>query len=200
MSKKSSIIEVNGTSPVGNGEAGVPTNADQAGMVDSKAAKPKPLARLRQEGAELLPESTPVVWMEELRTVLGVEDPGWAVVLLNSALNALPGGDSQNAEEANAIISALAEMKPNGVVEAMLAVQIVITHIHAMKLFARSNSAAYPGLADSRQSSAQRLLVLFLKQSRALSGLRQEGKQLVNVENVNVHQGGQAIVGIVNGR
>lgn len=120
--------------------------------------------------------------------------------MLNSALNAAPGGDQQKAELANAIIAALAEMELKGGMEAMLAVQVVVTHLHAMRLLARASSAKYPGLADSHYSNAQRLLKLFLQQSSALSGLRQQGQQRVNVEHINIHEGAQAIVGIVNGR
>ena len=89
-------------------------------------------------------------------------------------------------------------LEPADGAEGMLAVQMVGTHEAALECLKR---AALPNQTfegrDMVLKQAHKLMNLYTKQLATLNKHRGKGQQKVTVEHVNVHAGGQAIVGNV---
>lgn len=89
-------------------------------------------------------------------------------------------------------------LAPTDGAEAMIAQQMVASHVAAMECLKR---AALPNQSfeavDMTLKHAQKLMALHAKQLETLNKHRGKGQQKVTVEHVNVEAGGQAIVGNV---
>jgi hypothetical protein len=97
-------------------------------------------------------------------------------------------------------LSLISEMKPQNATEAMLAVQMIATHDAAL-MFARRATLddQSPEGTDANVLRTTRLMRLFFQQAEAMQKLKRKAdQQSLTVEQVNVHQGGQAIVGSVS--
>ena len=112
----------------------------------------------------------------------------------------LPDGLSkaaQNARLARAL-DLYESLAPTDGLEGMLAAQMVGTHHAALECL---RMAAVPGQTfagrDMNLKHAQKLMALYTQQVAALNKHRGKGQQKVTIEHVNVHAGGQAIVGNV---
>ncbi|NKX40572.1 hypothetical protein HGG71_03710 [Rhodobacteraceae bacterium R_SAG2] len=112
----------------------------------------------------------------------------------------LPDGLSkaaQNARLARAL-DLYESLAPTDGLEGMLATQMVGTHHAALECL---RMAAVPGQTfagrDMNLKHAQKLMALYTQQVAALNKHRGKGQQKVTVEHVNVHAGGQAVVGNV---
>ena len=81
----------------------------------------------------------------------------------------------------------------------MLAVQMVGVHNLAMETLKRAmiTDQTFEG-KEANVTQATRMLRTYIFQMEALKRYRTGGQQKVVVEHVNVNQGGQAIVGVVN--
>src|SRR3954451_20055088 len=88
---------------------------------------------------------------------------------------------------------------PRDETEAMLATQMVATHVAAMALLRRLKGVETIQQQDSAGNLATKLLRTYAMQVEALQRYRGKGQQKVTVEHVHVHSGGQAIVGTVQG-
>ena len=94
----------------------------------------------------------------------------------------------------------IGEMAPQNVTESMLAVQMIATNDAALKFVrcATLEGQTFEGV-DANVLRATRLMRLYLQQVEAFQKLKgKAGLQTLTVEQVNVHQGGQAIVGAVS--
>jgi hypothetical protein len=98
--------------------------------------------------------------------------------------------------------SALAEMKPANLTEAMLANQMIAVNDAALLFVLQATGAE--SSAEKRNDDTERackFLALYIQQVDAMQRLKgKAGRQRVTVEHVNVHAGGQAIVGTVTAR
>ncbi|MDF3362839.1 hypothetical protein HLM50_17460 [Sulfitobacter sp. Ks41] len=103
----------------------------------------------------------------------------------------------QNARLARAL-DLYESLAPTDGLEGMLAAQMVGTHHAALDCL---RMAAVPGQTfasrDMNLKHAQKLMALYTQQMAALNKHRGKGQQKVTVEHVNVHAGGQAVVGNV---
>jgi hypothetical protein len=99
-------------------------------------------------------------------------------------------------------ISAIAEMEPRNLTEAMLATQMIAANDAALMFLSRAtNENQHPEAIDTNVLRATRLMRLFGEQLQAMQKLKgKSGQQRVRVEHVHVHDGGQAIVGPVTAR
>ena len=100
--------------------------------------------------------------------------------------------------KANAVSEALSEIGPRDGLEGMLAAQMVAVHNKAMDLLSRANNINFIPKIETCLNLSVKLLRTFTAQMEALKKYRTGGHQKVTVEHVNVHKGGQAIVGNVN--
>lgn len=156
------------------------------------------LPRVRAEGSNLVPAGETTNFTQDLSAVIGFQDAGLALQSFQDLFNAIPRDGQDKAQTANTIIAALAELKPRDALEAILAAQIVVTNRHALTLLTRACSTNLEGLAESRYALAEKLLKLNLQQVRTLDAHRRQGQQHMRIEHVHIHEGSQAIIGVVN--
>jgi hypothetical protein len=102
-----------------------------------------------------------------------------------------------DARAVNAALAVIDGLKPQNEIEAMLALQMAVTHGLAMMFSARLYSGATETIPqqDSAALTLSRLQRAFTTQMDSLSNMRRGGRQVV--EHVHVYPGGQAIVGNV---
>jgi hypothetical protein len=134
---------------------------------------------------------------ELLMLSIGSEDPDFLNGLITQLCNA---GKGQTVDEdaLNFMLSMIKGVEPRDQVEAMLAAQMAATH-NATMTFARrlANVETLPQ-QDSAERAYNKLARTFAMQVEALKRYRSQGEQVVRVERVTVHEGGQAIVGNVS--
>ncbi len=119
--------------------------------------------------------------------------------LLRELRLVLRGTGTPNDEASTLVFRLMAEIGPRDQLEALLAVQMVGTHTLAMQFLARA--VAEGQTVDGVNMNVERstkLLRTFALQMEALKKHRSKGEQRVIVKHVNVHEGGQAIVGAVS--
>jgi DNA-binding GntR family transcriptional regulator len=92
------------------------------------------------------------------------------------------------------------ELAPQNVMEAMLAAQMIATNDAVLMFLNRSTSQDQSTeAADANVLRATRLMRVFTQQTEAMQKLKgKAGQPRLSVEQVNVHQGGQAIVGSIS--
>jgi hypothetical protein len=107
-----------------------------------------------------------------------------------------PNGVDDNLVRASAV---MAEMAPQNATEAMLAVQMIAANDAALLFLRRSTLDEQPSEAiDANVHRATRLMRVFTEQLEALQKLKgKTSQQKVTVEHVHIHEGGQAIVGLI---
>jgi hypothetical protein len=130
----------------------------------------------------------------------GTGEWSFADLMLTGIVNSACDGGPSHPPTEQAINQALAAVTGIGArdeVEAMLATQMVATHFAAMTLLRRLKGADTIPQQDSGGNLAVKLLRAYAAQVEALQRYRGKGQQRVVVEHVHVHQGGQAIVGVV---
>ena len=109
-----------------------------------------------------------------------------------------PGKEGAFQEIANVAYSALAAFKPVDEIEGMLAAQAVAMHLAAMECFRRAMLAEQPfEIAAKMRKDGANLARGMADMVEALDRKRGKNHQVVRVERVIVHEGGQAVVGCV---
>jgi hypothetical protein len=98
-----------------------------------------------------------------------------------------------------AAIAAVEEIQPRNPIEGMLAAQMVVIHGAAMECFRRAHlpDQSFEG-CQMALTQANKLVRSYAALVEALDRHRGKGQQVVRVEHVHVHSGGQAIVGAVS--
>lgn len=110
--------------------------------------------------------------------------------------------DSSNEKIGQNLTSDLAfisSINPEDAIESMLAVQMATAHraaMFAMEKFSRSQET---DKSNSAANQATKFLNLYLRQMEMLNKHRGKGQQKMTVEHVHVNEGGQAIIGNVEG-
>jgi hypothetical protein len=97
-------------------------------------------------------------------------------------------------------VESMKEMRPQNATEGMLAVQMIATNDAALMFLNRSTQEGQNNeIVDANVLRATRLMRVFVQQAEVMQKLKgKAGPQPVSVDQVHVHQGGQAIVGSVN--
>lgn len=129
-----------------------------------------------------------------LQDMIGVKTRDAANGLLVAALSAL-GKDTEPYRQLMAAI--FAEVEPRDAVEAMLASQMCATHVAMSAISCKMGHQTNYQARESCERSMTRLSRTYLAQMDALRKYRAKAQQVVRVERVTVHDGGQAIVGDV---
>ena len=99
----------------------------------------------------------------------------------------------------NGNLALMAGIAPQDETEGMLAVQMVAVHYATMTMAARLNRVETIDQQNSAERAFNKLARTFTTQMEALNRYRGKGQQKMIVEHVHVHEGGQAIVGNVQG-
>jgi hypothetical protein len=164
-------------------EAAATTRANSPGVIDKEARK--------QQLHELILSACKVT---------GTRRRELANRILIQVADALVRPKSTDAEDdLITAISAIAEMEPQNLTEAMLATQMIAANDAALMFLSRAtNKDQHPEAIDTNVLRATRLMRVFREQLEAMQKLKgKSGQQSVRVEHVHVHDGGQAIVGTV---
>jgi hypothetical protein len=151
------------------------------------------------------PAMIEILRSEKLRPVLqslsGSDDFDFCITLLTQVNNALWRERPDSAERTKQIAAtraAMMGMKPRDALEGMLIGQLIAIHNAAMECCRR---AMIPGqtFEGGREAlnQANKLSRTYALLTEALDRHRGKGQQHIRVEHVNVHAGGQAIVGAV---
>ncbi len=104
-------------------------------------------------------------------------------------------------ERTNAAIASVIEIRPRDTLELMLATQMSAIHYLALEMSERAMlSEQSENGVDININRINKLMRTFTTQVEALNKYRNKGKQQITVkhQNVNVNDGGQAVIGDVN--
>ena len=134
-----------------------------------------------------------------LQSLSGSDDFDFFITLLTQVVNAQWRPDSAElTQQVEATRAAMMGMKPRDALEGMLIGQLIAIHNAAMECCRR---AMIPGQTfEGRRENlnqANKLSRTYALLTEALDRHRGKGQQHIRVEHVNVHAGGQAIVGAV---
>ena len=134
-------------------------------------------------------------WMKQ---VFGTEDRELQNKLLDQSAGAVPDLVGRELKSFDYVAAALHGIGPKDEFEGMLAVKMVAAYTMAMECLKR---AALPDQIDLggevNINRGTKLMRTFASLTYALSHYRSKGEQKMIVEHVQVHKGGQAIVGSV---
>ena len=97
------------------------------------------------------------------------------------------------------MLSVVSGIEPRDQIEAMLAAQMAAVHMQTMTFARRLTKADTYLESETAEKALNRLSRTFTTQMEALNRYRGKGQQKMTVEHVHVHEGGQAVVGNVQG-
>ena len=107
------------------------------------------------------------------------------------------GGDPHQGE-LNHLLAVVRGIEPRDAVETLLAVQMAAVHKATIQVARRLKQVDTIQQQDSASTCLNKLARTFAMQVEALKKHRSTGEQTVNVKHLNVHPGGQAVVGNVS--
>jgi hypothetical protein len=129
------------------------------------------------------------------KTDLGIIDRELASMELSGVVNGALAPSSRTPEQIRALVSLYREAGVENPIESMLISQMATVHKHAMKLMAKATEISSVTSSEVVVNMANRLMRTFAAQVEAFEKLKRGGKQVIKVDHVHVHEGGQAIVG-----
>src|SRR4249920_3042686 len=141
-------------------------------------------------------------WKKTLKRVGGSQSDDWNHVLGNQAIQSLWINQSDNEgreKQFNAAIAGLIGIAPQDEIEGMIAAQLIAAHSATMECYRRAMIGEQT-LEGRRENlnQANKLSRTYATLIEALNRHRGKGgQQKVTVEHVDVHAGGQAVVGVV---
>jgi hypothetical protein len=139
----------------------------------------------------------------KLKSIGGSKSDTWNKVIVNQAVQtvwAKNSGQEERQNLLNATVAGLIGISPRDELEGMLAAQLIACHNASMECYRRAmiGEQTFEGRRENL-SQANKLSRTYGALLEALNRHRGKGQQKVTVEHVHVHEGGQAIVGNVEG-
>jgi len=139
----------------------------------------------------------------KLQRIGGSKSDTWNNVIANQAVQTVWTKNSDEEERKtlfSATVAGLIGIGPKDEFEGMLAAQLVACHNASMECYRRAmiGEQTFEGRRENL-GQANRLSRTYATLLEALNRHRGKGQQKVTVEHVHVHEGGQAIVGNVEG-
>jgi len=140
----------------------------------------------------------------DLKSLGGSRSDAWNNRLSNQALSSGWYGNNPDMDllkkQQHAILSFLISFEPKDELESMLAAQLIGSHNAAMECYRRAMIPEQTFVGRNENlNQANKLSRTHAALLEALNRHRGKGQQRVTVEHVHVHEGGQAIVGNVEG-
>jgi hypothetical protein len=129
---------------------------------------------------------------------MGISEPIFANWYLRQVINVVTVGNKSDADRIDEMIAGVAAMRPRDETEAMLIAQMIATHDLAMTFVRRLKYVENIPQQDSAANALTKLTRTYAAQMTALKHYRTGGEQRVIVQRVDVREGGQAVVGVVN--
>jgi hypothetical protein len=143
-------------------------------------------------------------WRRVLRSISGSDDDDFGIILVEQVVNAMRqerAGSDEETRQTDATFAAMMGMKPRDELEGMLIGQLIASHNAAMECYRRAMIGEQTFEARRENlTQANKLSRTYAALTEALDRHRGKGRQRITVEHVNVHAGGQAIVGAVTPR
>ena len=102
-------------------------------------------------------------------------------------------------QEFDFMLSVVTALEPRDEIESMLAAQMAAVHVQTMIFARRLSQVETIDQQNSASNALNKFMRTFTAQMEALNRHRGKGQQKVTVEHVHVNEGGQAIVGNVQG-
>jgi hypothetical protein len=128
---------------------------------------------------------------------LGSTDPDFASGLITQLANASVRKGKMKEEVLNFMLAVIKSISPRDEIESMLAAQMAAVHMMTLDCTMRLANGDTIQQQDSAERALNKLSRTFATQMEALKRYRAGDQQKVTVEHVDVHEGGQAIVGHV---
>jgi hypothetical protein len=142
----------------------------------------------------------PPVEQARFMSAFGTSERAHADLMLDGILNAACDGSRENPpseRDINQVLAAVTGIGAKDEIEGMLATQMVATHTAIITTLRRQKQSETLLEQERYGNLAVKLLRTFAAQVEALQRHRGKGQQHIRVEHVDVHAGGQAIVGAV---
>jgi hypothetical protein len=135
--------------------------------------------------------------VRDIKKFSGVENEDVFNEILSRAALVQPG---DHPRQLNLMIQSLSETEPSDLNEARLCLQASALYSQGMGYLKKANNADMLCHSEFYMKSALKLLRLHNETLETLNRYRRGGEQKVVVQHVNVSDGGQAIVGNIEGR
>jgi hypothetical protein len=145
-----------------------------------------------------LTHGDPVVASVVVMDALGISEADFSSWYLSQISDVARPGSMPDEKATNAVIAGIAAMRPRDESEAMLIAQMIATHELAMTFARRLKHIETIPQQDSAVNGLTKLTRTYAAQMAALKHYRTGGEQRVIVQRVDVREGGQAVVGVVN--
>ncbi len=136
-----------------------------------------------------------------LKSIGGSQSDHFNSILANQASQALwlkNSSPDERGRQMSAAVAAMIGIAPKDELEGMIAAQLIAAHNAAMECYRRAmlGEQTFEGRRENL-AQANKLSRTYATLLEALNRQRGKGQQRVVVEHVNVHAGGQAVVGNV---
>jgi len=137
----------------------------------------------------------------DLLSKYGTNDEDFLNLLINQIRTAITPQKTENALLLiNGALAMYQGIKPKDEIECLLVAQMIATHCIAMEKLklAMLKEQTFEGV-NANINHVTKLTRTFVAQVEALKRYRTGGKQTIQVQHVNVNEGGQAVVGNIKG-
>jgi hypothetical protein len=167
----------------------------------SRSKPPVPMMKKSESGnGAILPDHPDLkTGTKLLMEALGTTSHEFLGGIVTQLANAGIKGKEIDMGSSNFMLSIAIGIEPKDQIEAMLAAQMAAVHMQTMTFARRLNHTETIDQQNSAERAFNKLARTFTTQMEALNRYRGKGQQKMTVEHVHVHEGGQAIVGNVQG-
>jgi hypothetical protein len=143
-------------------------------------------------------------WYAQAKIAFGTVSAPFVETEIVRLLNALRWCKSTLSLETqlNAALTVIEGLKPQNEVEAMMAVQMALTHVATVEIlsrFGRLDPLVSPEACHAAGVTASKLLRAFASHVDVLTRSWRPAVQVVRVERINLEPGAQAVVGTLTG-
>jgi len=136
-------------------------------------------------------------WLARLQNAFGTRGIAFPQSQIAQLVRACQYGDGKLDDvKFNGSLAVIEGANPENEIQAMLAIQMAMTHAAALDVLRRAQRVDQIRQVDSAGNLAVKLLWTFAMQAKTLVKLQRSGEQLVKV--VHVHPGAQAVIGDVH--
>lgn len=132
--------------------------------------------------------------MLEQDAFLEKHDPQVMQMLLNPAFLAVLSPEQRKEDRLLTVYKLIKACNPESPLETMLHIQLLGLHTHAMRMMCEAQKYNSLDLQEKFLKVANKLSRTFSTSLDSLGKFKRKGEQLIRIENVNVNQGGQAVM------